>query len=217
MLDELAFFSFIGSIILSIIFLFISLNKSYSQKGLRRKIISRWVDINLEENKTIAVQALRNLLMVNAAFISALLVLAGLLIGLYQMTFTNTNLFLWGIIPGFTIGIAQLTLILFTIAFSLFSFINSNRMIGNLTLMITSNPQEIEDDRVINFVKSTFKNAQRSWMLGIRGLFYVVTVLTWIISPIILIISSYLITVYIILIQDLAIFDRKEKNEEKQE
>ena len=91
-------------------------------------------------------------------------------------------------------------------------------MIGNLTLMITSNPQEDEEDeRGINFVKLTFRNAQRSWMLGIRGLFYVVTVLTWIISPIILIVGTYLITVYIILVQDLAIFDRNFKKEEKQE
>ncbi len=218
MLDEFAFFSYIGCIIISIVFLFISLNKSYSRKGLRRKILSKWIDINLEENRAIAVQALRNILMVNTGFISALLVLAGLLIGLFQIAFTNTGQFFWGLIPGFTIGVAQLVLIIFTIAFSLFNFINSNRMIGNLTLMITSNPQEDEEDeRGINFVKLTFRNAQRSWMLGIRGLFYVVTVLTWIISPIILIVGTYLITVYIILVQDLAIFDRNFKKEEKQE
>ncbi|MHA1186283.1 MAG: DUF599 family protein [Candidatus Heimdallarchaeota archaeon] len=215
MLDELAFFSFIGCIILSIVFLFISLNKSYSRKGLRRKILSKWIDINLDENRAIAVQALRNILMVNTGFISALLVLAGLLIGLFQIAFTNTGQFFWGLIPGFTVGVAQLVLIIFTIAFSLFNFINSNRMIGNLTLMITSNPQD--DEREINFVKLTFRSAQRSWMLGIRGLFYVVTVLTWIISPIILIVGTYLITVYIILVQDLAILDRNSKKKEKQE
>jgi len=194
MLDELAFFSFIGCIIISIIFLFISLNRPYTRKGLRRKIISKWVDVNLDGNKTLAVQTLRNLLMVNAAFISAMLVLAGLLIGLHQMAFTNTNLFLWGIIPGFTVGIAQLVLILLTIAFSLFSFINSNRMIGNLTLMITSNSEEDENEELkeTKFIKETFNSSQRSWMLGIRGLFYVVTVLTWIISPIFLMVGSYL-------------------------
>jgi len=153
--------------------------------------------------------------MVNTGFISALLVLAGLLIGLFQIAFTNTGQFFWGLIPGFTVGVAQLVLIIFTIAFSLFNFINSNRMIGNLTLMITSNPQD--DEREINFVKLTFRSAQRSWMLGIRGLFYVVTVLTWIISPIILIVGTYLITVYIILVQDLAILDRNSKKKEKQE
>ncbi|MHA1442496.1 MAG: DUF599 family protein [Candidatus Heimdallarchaeota archaeon] len=215
MLDELAFFSFIGCIILSIVFLFISLNKSYSRKGLRRKILSKWIDINLDENRAIAVQALRNILMVNTGFISALLVLAGLLIGLFQIAFTNTGQFFWGLIPGFTVGVAQLVLIIFTIAFSLFNFINSNRMIGNLTLMITSNPQD--DEREINFVKLTFRSAQRSWMLGIRGLFSVVTVLTWLISPIILIVGTYLITVYIILVQDLAILDRNSKKKEKQE
>jgi len=213
MLDELAFFSFIGCLILAIIFLFISLNKSYSRKGLRRKIMSNWVEINLEGNKTTAVQALRNLLMVNTAFISALLVLAGLLIGLYQLAFTNNKEFLWGIIPGFTIGLAQLVLIISTVVFSLFSFINSNRMIGNLTFMITSNPEEVEVDdfKGLNLVKDSFRVAQRSWMFGIRGLFYIVAALTWIIHPIIFLISSYLITVYIILIQDLAVFDKRLK------
>ncbi|MHA1125404.1 MAG: DUF599 family protein [Candidatus Heimdallarchaeota archaeon] len=213
MLDELAFFSFIGCLIIAIIFLFVSLKKPYTRKGLRRKIMSNWVEINLKEgNKTTAVQALRNLLMVNAAFISALLVLSGLIIGLYNRVFTNSDVFLW--IPRFKVGLAQMILIVITIVISLFSFINSNRMIGNLTFLITSNPEEveIEDFKGINLVKDTFRIAQRSWMFGIRGLFYLIVSLTWLIHPLVFLICSYLVTVYIILVQDLAVFDRKLKD-----
>ncbi len=106
MLDELAFFSFICCLTLSIIFLFLTLNKPDSRKGLRREILSKWVNFNLEDNKTIAVQAIRNLLMINAAFISALLILTGILIGLYQLVFTNYNVFLWELIPEFTVRLA---------------------------------------------------------------------------------------------------------------
>ncbi|MGC9779684.1 MAG: hypothetical protein HZR80_10620 [Candidatus Heimdallarchaeota archaeon] len=76
--DEIAFFIFIICFIVSIIFLYYSLNKPTSRKGLRRLIMKDWVKHNLDaQSKPATVQAIRNQILVNGAFISALLVLTG--------------------------------------------------------------------------------------------------------------------------------------------
>ncbi len=212
MLDEIAFFIFIICIIVSIFFLYYSLNKPTSRKGLRRLIMKDWVKQNLDaQSKSSAIQAIRNQILVNGAFISALLILTGILVGLFQLIFDIETEFLWGLIPSFTIGYAQLSVILFCVFFSLINLINSSRMASNLSYLITSQPQDVEVNEIkgVDLTRDAFRISQRSWMLGVRGLFFIIAAVTWLVHSIFFIVSTLILTFYVILAQDIAIFEKK--------
>ncbi|NHJ49981.1 MAG: DUF599 domain-containing protein [Asgard group archaeon] len=214
MLDEIAFFILILCYIISIIMLYYSLNKEKTRKGVRRRILKNWVFNNIDLKNMNAVQAIRNLIIVNNAFISALLVLTGLLIGLFSNIFTDNTIFLWGIIPSVSIKIAQIILVGFFVMFCLFNFINSNRMAANLSFLITTDPEtdvvdKEQKEQNILLIRDTFRISQRSWMLGIRGIFYLVATITWLIHPVVLIVSSVIITLYVILAHDFSIFEKR--------
>jgi uncharacterized membrane protein len=212
MLDEIAFFLFILSFIVSIILMYYSLSREKTRKGIRRRILKKWVFHNIDLKNMNAVQAIRNLIIVNNAFISALLVLTGLIIGLYNNIFIKTDQFLW--IAGFTVKIGQLVVVGFCIIICLISFINSNRMAANLSFLITSNPQTDEEDEKqkeenLVLIRDVFRISQRSWMLGIRGIFFLLASITWLLHPIALIVSSVLITIYVVLVHDFSIFEKQ--------
>jgi len=214
LLDEIAFFIFLGCIIISIIMLYVSLSKPSTRKGLRRQVLKNWVQINLEEPNANTIQTIRNQILVNSAFISALIILTGLMIGLFPLLFDNNTEFLWGIIPNFSLGLAQLITLLVVIIFSLLSFINSSRMTANLSFLMTSKPQDVKVEGVtgLALTRDAFRIAQRSWIFGVRGLFYIIAAFTWFVNPIFFIVSSVLITIYLILFHDLAIFEKKLKD-----
>lgn len=214
MLDEIGFFIFLWCILMSIFVLFISLNRPTTRKGLRRQVLKNWVKINLEEPNANAIQVIRNQILVNTAFISALIVLTGLMIGLFPLFFENNEEFLWNIIPGFSLGLAQLITLLVTIIFSLFGFINSSRMTANLSYLMTSKPQDVEVEGVsgLALTRDAFRKAQRSWIFGIRGLFYIIAAFTWFVNHIFFIVCTVVITVYLILFHDLTIFEKKLKD-----
>jgi uncharacterized membrane protein len=194
--------------------LYYSLNKEKTRKGVRRRILKNWVFQNINLKNMNAVQAIRNLIIVNNAFISALLVLTGLLIGLYSNIFTDTSNFFVVWIPSLNTNIVQITVFSFCIIFCLFNFINSNRMAANLTFLITTDPifdkdEKEKNEQNINLIRDTFRISQRSWMLGVRGIFYLIATLTWLLHPIALIVSSVLITIYVILAHDFSIFEKR--------
>jgi len=209
-IDIIAFFVFIISFLISIILLFVSLQNPKTRKGSRREVLKDWVINRLKGNPQDSIQAIRNQIIVNSAFVSALLVFIGLIMGLYSRIFTDTSSFFLSIIPNLTIGNAQIFIVGICIIFSLFSFINSNRMASNLTFLITS---EIDDEskakNSTTIAQDSFRIMQRSWMLGIRGLFFLIVAITWLIHPIAFIVSTILLLLYVSLVQDFSIFERK--------
>lgn len=200
----------IHNFLLSIILLFVILQNPRTCKGSRREVLKKWVSNRLEGNPQDAIQAIRNQIIVNSAFVSALLVFTGLIIGLYSSIFTNTNKFLVNIIPQITIANAQIFTIGICIIISLFSFINSNRMATNLTFLITSKRDEKSNTaNDLHLAQDAFRIMQRSWMLGIRGLFFLIAAITWLMQPIVFIVCTILILLYVMLIQDFSIFEKK--------
>ena len=205
-IDIIAFFVFIISFLISIIFLFISLQNPKTRKGSRREVLKDWVTNRLKGNPQDSIQAIRNQIIVNSAFVSALLIFIGLIIGLYSKIFSNAMSFF----PNLTIGNAQIFIVGICIIFSLFSFINSNRMASNLTFLITSEiDDESEAKNSTTLAQDSFRIMQRSWMLGIRGLFFLIVAITWLIHPIAFIVSTILLLLYVSLVQDFSIFERK--------
>jgi len=64
----------------------------------------------------------------------------------------------------------------------------------------------------ITFTKNTMISAQNHWSFGLRGLFYLITVIGWLVHPIFFIIGTLGVTGYLIFFED--IFERS-KVEEK--
>ncbi len=208
--DIIAFFVFVISLLLSIILLYVTLQNPKTRKGSRREVLKKWVSYRLIGNPQDAIQAIRNQIIVNGAFVSALLVFTGLLVGLFSKIFTNTNIFFLNIFPMLKTGTVQVFVIGLCIVVSLFSFINSNRMATNLTFLITSKIDEKEKSvNELHLTQEAFRIMQRSWMVGIRGLFFLIAAITWLIHSLVFIICTLLILLYVALIQDFSIFERK--------
>ncbi len=84
-------------------------------------------------------------------------------------------------------------------------------MASNLSYLITSQPQDVEinDIKGVGLTRYTFRISQCSWMLGVRRLFFIIAAVTWLIHSIFFIVSTLILTLYVILIQDIAIFEKK--------
>ena len=177
------------------------------RKGSLNQVYKRFVDARLKQSPLIAVQAMRNLIMANSAFISGLLVLLGILLAFYDQVFSSE------LFPGtsITLGFIQMVLIVLIIIFCLFNFVLAIRMAVRFTLLISSEPDQIQACGIsgITFTKNTIISAQNHWSFGLRGLFYLITVIGWLAHPILFIIGTLGVTGYLIFYED--IFDRNKK------
>ena len=136
-------------------------NPASSRKGSLNQIYKQFVDARLQQSPLIAVQAMRNLIMANTAFISALLVLLGILLAFYEQVFSSE------LFPdtSISLGFIQMVLMVLIIIFCLFNFVLAIRMSVRLTLLISSQPDQIEVCGVngITFTKNTMISAQNHW------------------------------------------------------
>lgn len=84
-------------------------------------------------------------------------------------------------------------------------------MASNLSYLITSQPQDVEVNEIkgVDLTRDAFRISQRSWMLGVRGLFFIIAAVTWLVHSIFFIVSTLILTFYVILAQDIAIFEKK--------
>ncbi|MFX0067089.1 MAG: DUF599 family protein, partial [Candidatus Hermodarchaeota archaeon] len=176
-MHEIAIFIFVICVFLYGIMLLYGLKRPLTiRRGMITAIYNNWVDVILKEDGStiVGIQAIRNMLMGASIFISALLVLLGVLIGLYSIIGTEEYLFL-GI---FTLKLSyvQIGLIILVIIFSLFNFVFSVRMAIRLTFFISAEPQKLSLGLydAVQQTKSTLISLQNHWMFGIRGLFYLV-------------------------------------------
>lgn len=162
-------------------------------------IYKNWVDCRLKgENPITAVQALRNFIVSNSAFVSSLFILLGIMVGFYQSLLSNGNL-LFGI-KELTIGLVQFSLVILLIIFCLFNFILCIRYSARLSLLITGQPSEYSMGTIKGYklTSQTFIRAQNHWTYGVRGLFYMVVGLVWIFNPFIFIVVSIFATAYLL-------------------
>ena len=144
--------------------------------------------------------------MANSTFISALLILIGILIGLYNANFLDQSLFF--LIPGITWGFIQFIANIIATFFCLFSFILSIRMFSRLSLLISGDPlnSTYTANQGEEITSEAFISAQNHWMQGVRGLLYLAATLTWLVHPIVSIIVSILVTIYLVRFQDIWLF-----------
>ncbi len=210
MLDEIALIIFISCIIIYISLLTINIRKKTpSQRNTVRLIYAHWVEERLKDDSPIAaVQALRNFIMGNSAFISALFILLGLIVGFYSSDlFNNGGIILLNI----SISLLQVSVNIFIIIFSLFNFILSLRFVTRLSLLISGNPQKYAMGKIqgIKVTEKTLISAQNHWMIGVRALFFLVPTMLWLISSIFFIIGSVIVTLYMILFQDFWLVTKK--------
>ena len=210
MLDELALTVFIICVSIYIfLFIFTIMKKKSSQRNVVRLIYANWVEERIKDDSLItAVQALRNFIMGNSTFISALFILLGLLIGFYSSEFFEDGQI---IINSIEISSIQVSVNIFMIIFSLLNFILSLRFATRLSLLISGRPQQYSIGKIegIKVTQKTFISAQNHWMLGVRGLFFLVATMLWLISSIFFIIASILITFYLIEFQDFWLVSKK--------
>ena len=179
-----------------------------SQRNVMRLIYANWVEERLKDDSVlIAVQALRNFMMGNSSFISTLIVLLGLLVGFYSSGFLDETILL----NDLPLGLIQIGTIFFVISFCLVNFILSLRFITRLSLLISGNPKNYAMKKIegINLTKMTFISAQNHWMLGVRGIFYMIATLLWLVNPFFFIVSSILITIYFIAFHDFWMFKKE--------
>lgn len=207
-LDEIAFTVFVGCFLCYFLLMFLSFRRSKPTKfKVFSMIYENWVESRLgEESPLVAVQALRNFIMGNSTFVSALFVLLGIILGFFGNFLNNTEDFF---MTGFlSVGLAQVGLIIFLIGFSLFNFILSIRYATRLSLLITGKPLTFSMGPIkgSEITTDTLSHAQNHWSLGVRGLFYLITSLAWLINALFLLIFSIAITLY--LLYDHGIFQK---------
>ncbi|MHA2173998.1 MAG: DUF599 family protein [Candidatus Hodarchaeales archaeon] len=176
-------------------------NPQKTRRGSLNLIYEEFVNARVKDSSIIAVQAMRNLIMANSAFISALLVLMGLLFAFYSILFSEA------IIPGseISLGTIQLVVMIIIIVFCLFNFVLAIRKLVRFTLLISSHPDKLTICNVdgLNFTKDTLISAQNHWLFGLRGLFYLVISMTWLANPILFLGGSIAVTSYLIFFEDI--------------
>jgi uncharacterized membrane protein len=126
-LDEISFIIFIICFVSYFLLLYLGFKlKKPSKFNVFKKIYGNWVKERLnEESQLVAVQSLRNFIMGNSTFVSALFILLGIIFGFYNFFAMDGKNF-WNI-RSISTGLVQFTLILFLLMFCLINFILSIR------------------------------------------------------------------------------------------
>ncbi len=186
----------------------------HNNRATVTRIYKNWVDARIDDlSHIITVQTIRNSIMSNSIFISALLLFLSIIIGLYSGEFLGDSFTMDFLFTGSSIplGIIQISLIVVISIISLFSFISSVRMLQRSQLLITANTKKREDvfEKTYNLMQKTFMAAQNHWMTGIRGLFYLIPAITWLFNPIVFLVLTILITLFLIGWHDLSLFSKE--------
>ena len=177
-------------------------NPEATRRGSLNLIFERWVETRLRQGESaiVPIQANRNQIMANSIFISSLLVLLGILLGLFPLISTERDL-----IPGISLSVIQITLIFLITIFSLFNFVLSIRLLVRFTLLIGSEPQDCNICGMggLTFTKKTLISAQNRWLFGLRGLFFLIPSLSWLIDAGFFIVGTIAVTAYLIFFEDI--------------
>lgn len=218
---------FINSIALVIFTLCISIysigliNKikkpSWGERGFLNLIYGLWVKRMIDPKETIiAIQTIRNLIMVDTFISSSMLLLLGLLLSRdnnafdFSLTATSAEVFF------------QYRLLLFVaiIVFSVIMFLLSLRQLVRLSIligipaksleMISANPRitKLKGKNNIhldaeNLRKDVFLKAMNRFTFGMRAVFYGITLILWFLNVYAFIIGTLFLTAYLIVHHDI--------------
>lgn len=214
--NEASFFVFLFCVILYAVMMLVyrKTGKLYTRASLNR-IYQSWIDARIDDlSHIVTVQTIRNSIMSNSIFISALLIFLSIIIGLYSGEFLGDSLDMDFLYTGSSIplGMIQISLIAIISIISLFNFIFSVRMLQRSQLLITANTKKREDifESSYKLMQKSFMAAQYHWMSGIRGLFFLIPAITWLFNPIVFLVITVLITLYLIGWHDLSLFFKEE-------
>jgi uncharacterized membrane protein len=212
--NEAAFFVFLFCVLFYFVLMLIykKTDKFYNRASLDR-IYRSWVDARIDDvSHLVTVQTIRNSIMSNSIFISALLLFLSLIVGLFTGEYVGDSADFLGSLT-ISVGIVQISLISTISIFSLFNFIFSVRMLQRSQLLITANTKKRENifEKTYNLMQKSFLSAQNYWMGGIRGLFFLIPTITWLFNPIVFLVITILITLYLIGWHDLTLFSRGER------
>lgn len=212
MIDEISVILFISCVVVYIILFMMKSQKrgGSSERSTLNLIYKNWVQNRIEdENLLYATQALRNFIMGNATFISGLLILIGILVGLYNTQILSLDTF-WGL-EGVNIGFVQMATNLGIVFFSLFNFILSIRYIVRVSMLMAGDLKKFSEEEYsgIKVTRKAFISAQNHWLFGMRGLFFLFATLSWLIDTIFFIFITIIIMFYLVLFQDIWVASKK--------
>jgi len=213
--NEVSFFVFIFCVIFYAVMMLICIKTGkFNNRATVTRIYQNWVDARIDDlSHIITVQTIRNSIMSNSIFISGLLLFLSIIIGLYSGEFLGDALEMDFLFTGSSIplGIVQVSLIAIISIISLFNFISSVRMLQRSQLLITANTKKREDifEKTYKLMQKTFMSAQNYWMSGVRGLFFLIPTITWLFSPIVFLVLTVFITLFLIGWHDLSLFSKE--------
>ncbi len=169
------------------------------------EIYKNWVANRIkDQNLAVVVQALRNIVMGNSIYASALLILLGILVEVYNRLSQTNVVYLFGI-EGLPVYLVQISLNVFIILFCVLNFILAIRMMNRTTLLFCAFPEKekIEDIEGLSLIQESFISGHQNLLLGMRGLFFLVPALIWLIHPILFIVSTVIVAFYLIFLHDI--------------
>jgi uncharacterized membrane protein len=190
---------------------------STSKRGLLNLYYQTWVNRMAEEdNKIEAIQTMRNLIMSVTFLSSTLLIMLGILVQNTSDKFDD--IFNFPLLITTSLPEYKLLVLFVVIVFSLIMFLLSLRHMVRFSILIGIPTIEIEktsqneirekkesrdfiDARMIQ--KDVFLKAMNRFTYGIRGVYYVVTLLLWFISAYAFIIGTIIITILLIRYHDI--------------
>ncbi len=205
-LNEISLIFFLACILVYVILMYINSRKINASRYYQiNEIYRHWITSRIkDQNLIVVIQALRNIVMGNSIYASALLILLGILVGLYSGMSRSDTTFLFGI-EELPISLVQISLNVFIILFCVLNFILAIRMMNRTTLLFCAFPEKdcIENNEALSLIQESFMSGQQNLLLGMRGLFFLVPALTWLIQPILFMAGSVAVIYYLVFIHDI--------------
>lgn len=204
MFDEIALILFFFCLFVYLtLLLIISRKEQPSPRTTLNLVYKNWVrNRSNDENLLYATQALRNFIMGNATFISGLLVLIGILVGIYNSSLLNRSSFF--AIEFLPVGFVQNGVSSGIAFFALFNFILSIRYIVRVSILLSGDVTKYSkgEFKAVDLAEKAFISAQNHWMFGNRALFFLIATLSWLFDTIFFIITTIIISLYLAIFQD---------------
>ncbi len=201
MIDEIAFVILIASLIITwLLYRFRHKHPGTCSNNVIHNLYANWVDARLSEaNPLTAVQALRNMLHACSIFITATLILLGLLIERLIVLLDDTTPFLGGNIVS--LGQVKASSSIIAMFSCVFSFTIATWMAGRASMLVTANPTRIDPNEKVNglsVTKATIMSMHKYWLGGVRGMFFMLGVVSWLISPVFMMMTTLATSLYLI-------------------
>lgn len=207
-LHEWAFVVITANYLFYLLFYKLTSHRSGNLRAELHRIYQNWVDARLKDgDHLVSIQSIRNLLMTDSVFISALLIALGVFPSILSESWQDVEVSLFGLIHVRLVELQGFVIISILII-SLLNFILSIRYYNRLNILITAYPASEERanwESVMgrNLMHSAFNRGQRHFMWGNKSFYYLIAAFTWLISSYLVIIFTCVITIVLIVMDDI--------------